>query len=71
VAGLAILLQDGLDVFVEGDRRGIRHHHDARHAGDNDGCCSKDSGHLFTPTLWRYAKNARSEPNNTAAAVRR
>jgi hypothetical protein len=51
VARLAILLEDGLDVFVEGDRRGICHHHDARYAGDNDGCCSKDSGHLKPPPL--------------------
>jgi hypothetical protein len=32
---LAVLLEDGLDVFVEGDGRRVRRDHDARHECDD------------------------------------
>ena len=67
VARLAVLLENRLDVFVEGNRRGIRHHHDACHAGDNDGCCSKHSGHLLPPARW----SLRHLPGVDAAALAR
>jgi hypothetical protein len=43
MAGLAVLLKDGLDVFVEGDGRRIGGHCAPDRDSDNDDRRSKDS----------------------------